>query len=101
MKSRPAAAARPPSTGSVAGSRRASAAPELNYAYRFEQCLGVIKMTLASLSTADWHERAAAVRYETGHFIDGNFVDSAARGRFTVVNPATGSPLCEVSAGTA
>src|ERR1700687_5160153 len=58
-------------------------------------------MTLASLSTGDWHTRAAAVRYETGHFIDGKFVDATAKGRFTVVNPATGSPLCEVSAGTA
>ncbi len=28
-------------------------------------------------------------------------MDSAAGGRFTVVNPATGAPLCEVSAGTA
>src|ERR1700687_5432544 len=58
-------------------------------------------MTLASLSTGDWHTRAAAVRYETGHFIDGKFVDATAKGRFPVVNPATGSPLCEVSAGTA
>src|ERR1035438_5517600 len=58
-------------------------------------------MTLASLSTADWHARAASLRYETRHFIDGKFVDSVAKGRFTVVNPATGSPLCEVSAGTA
>ena len=57
-------------------------------------------MTLATLSTGDWHARAAALRYETGHFIDGKFVDSGAKGRFTVVNPATGSPLCEVSAGT-
>jgi gamma-glutamyl-gamma-aminobutyraldehyde dehydrogenase len=55
---------------------------------------------LASLSTSDWQARAARVRYETRHFIDGKFVDSAAKGRFTVVNPATGSPLCEVSAGT-
>ncbi|MEA3151397.1 MAG: 4-(gamma-glutamylamino)butanal dehydrogenase, partial [Gammaproteobacteria bacterium] len=57
-------------------------------------------MTLASLTTRDWHARAASVRYETGHFIDGEFVDSVAKGRFTVVNPATGAPLCEVSAGT-
>ncbi|MGO9634154.1 MAG: aldehyde dehydrogenase [Steroidobacteraceae bacterium] len=57
-------------------------------------------MTLASLSTADWHARAASLRYETRHFIDGKFVDSAKKGRFPVVNPATGSPLCEVSAGT-
>ncbi|MEA3196521.1 MAG: 4-(gamma-glutamylamino)butanal dehydrogenase, partial [Gammaproteobacteria bacterium] len=58
-------------------------------------------MNLTSLTTKDWHARAAAVRYETRHFIDGQYVDSAARGRFTVVNPATGAPLCEVSAGTA
>ena len=57
-------------------------------------------MTLASLSTSDWQARAGRVRYETRHFIDGKFVDSAKKGRFTVVNPATGSPLCEVSAGT-
>src|SRR5271169_6119733 len=57
-------------------------------------------MTLASLSTADWHARAASLRYETRHFIDGKFVDSGKKGRFTVVNPASGSSLCEVSAGT-
>ena len=58
-------------------------------------------MNLTSLTTKDWHARAAAVRYETRHFIDGKYVDSIAGGRFTVVNPATGAPLCEVSAGTA
>jgi gamma-glutamyl-gamma-aminobutyraldehyde dehydrogenase len=58
-------------------------------------------MNLTSLTTKDWHARAAGLRYETRHFIDGHFVDSVARGRFTVVNPATGIPLCEVSAGTA
>src|SRR5271169_5909705 len=57
-------------------------------------------MNLTSSDTQDWHARAARIRYETGHFIDGEFVDSAARGRFTVVNPATGQPLCEASAGT-
>jgi len=57
-------------------------------------------MTLASLTTSDWQARAANARFETRHFIDGKFVDSVAKGRFTVVNPATGSPLCEVSAGT-
>ncbi len=58
-------------------------------------------MSLNSLTTGDWHARAGALRYETGHFIDGKVVDSVAKGRFTVVNPATGAPLCEVSAGTA
>ena len=57
-------------------------------------------MTLASLSTSDWQARASRVRYETRHFIDGKYVDSVKKGRFTVVNPATGAPLCEVSAGT-
>ena len=58
-------------------------------------------MNLTSLSTKDWQARAGKVRYETRHFIDGQFVDSAAGGRFSVVNPATGAVLCEVSAGTA
>jgi len=54
-----------------------------------------------SFDTREWHERAGRLRYETGHFIDGRHVDSLAGGRFTVVNPATGEPLCEVSAGSA
>jgi acyl-CoA reductase-like NAD-dependent aldehyde dehydrogenase len=54
-----------------------------------------------SFDTREWHERAGRLRYETGHFIDGRHVDSVAHGRFTVVNPATGEPLCEVSAGSA
>jgi gamma-glutamyl-gamma-aminobutyraldehyde dehydrogenase len=58
-------------------------------------------MSLMSLSTQDWHERAAKLRYETRHFIDGEFVASADGARFTVVNPATNRPLCEVSAGGA
>lgn len=58
-------------------------------------------MSSPSLTVADWQSRAAAARFETRHFIDGQFVDSVARGRFTVVNPGTGAPLCEVSAGTA
>ena len=57
-------------------------------------------MTLASLSTSDWQARAARIRYETRHFIDGKYVDSVKKGRFTVINPATGAALCEVSAGT-
>jgi gamma-glutamyl-gamma-aminobutyraldehyde dehydrogenase len=58
-------------------------------------------MTLPNLTLADWQSRAAGVRFETRHFIDGQYVDSAAGGRFTVVNPGTSQPLCEVSAGTA
>ena len=52
------------------------------------------------LSHRDWQQRASQLRYATGHFIDGAQV--AARGeRFTVTNPATGLPLCEVASGTA
>jgi 4-(gamma-glutamylamino)butanal dehydrogenase len=53
------------------------------------------------LSTREWHARATALRYATGHFIDGEHVDSLAKGRFTATNPATLQPLCEVAAGTA
>jgi len=58
-------------------------------------------MSLTDLTAQEWRERAAKLRYETRHFIDGKFVDSVAGGRFTVINPATNSVLCEVSAGTA
>ena len=54
----------------------------------------------AELSTREWHSRASALRYATGHFIDGEHV-AARQGRFTVTNPATLEPLCEVAAGTA
>jgi acyl-CoA reductase-like NAD-dependent aldehyde dehydrogenase len=57
-------------------------------------------MSLLSLTTATG-TRAAKLRYETRHFIDGKYVDSIGGGRFTVVNPATGAALCEVSAGSA
>ncbi len=56
---------------------------------------------MTTLSTHDWHARAAALRYETGHFIDGSHVPARAGQRFVVTNPATGQPLCEVAAGTA
>ncbi len=55
----------------------------------------------AELSRADWHARARALKYATGHFIDGRHVASIEEARFGVVNPATGTPLCEVAAGTA
>ena len=45
-----------------------------------------------------WQRKAATLRYATGHFIDGSHVP-ARSGKFTVVNPATGQPLCEVAAG--
>ena len=58
-------------------------------------------MNLTDLTKNDWHQRAAKLRYETRHFIDGRYVDSVAGGRFKVVNPATAQVLCEVSAGAA
>ncbi|HUX72571.1 MAG TPA: aldehyde dehydrogenase family protein [Steroidobacteraceae bacterium] len=58
-------------------------------------------MNLLAVTAGDWHERASKLRFETRHFIDGRHVESVAGGRFAVVNPATGKPLCEVSAGTA
>ena len=58
-------------------------------------------MNLASLSTSDWQARAATLRYETGISSTASSSIRSTKGRFTVVNPATGAPLCEVSAGTA
>jgi acyl-CoA reductase-like NAD-dependent aldehyde dehydrogenase len=55
-------------------------------------------MTTA-LTARDWHARAARLSYATGHFIDGAHVAGQTTARFTVTNPATGSPLCEVAAG--
>jgi acyl-CoA reductase-like NAD-dependent aldehyde dehydrogenase len=53
------------------------------------------------VSAADWHARAAALRYETRHFIDGAFVDSRDGDTLEVVNPATGQKLTRVAAGNA
>jgi len=49
---------------------------------------------------SDWQQRAASLRYDTGHFIDGRHVP-ATGARFAVINPATTQPLCEVASGTA
>lgn len=57
-------------------------------------------MTTA-LSTREWHTRAKALRYATGHFINGEHVEALSKGRYRVINPATLEPLCEVAAGTA
>jgi gamma-glutamyl-gamma-aminobutyraldehyde dehydrogenase len=62
-----------------------------------------------TLATAQGHDRerwqalavAARARLETRLFIDGRFVDAVRGGRFQTINPATGAPLAEVSAGTA
>jgi gamma-glutamyl-gamma-aminobutyraldehyde dehydrogenase len=56
-------------------------------------------MTLPD-TRAEWEKRAAELRYATGHFIGGEHV-AATAGRFTVINPATEQPLCEVAAGDA
>jgi gamma-glutamyl-gamma-aminobutyraldehyde dehydrogenase len=46
----------------------------------------------------DWQKRAGELRYATGHFIDGEHV-SGHGARLTVINPASGTPLCDVAAG--
>ncbi|MEM1411457.1 MAG: aldehyde dehydrogenase family protein [Pseudomonadota bacterium] len=50
---------------------------------------------------ADWHALAndLAGRLETGHFIDGQRVDSLDGGRFETINPANGAILATVAAG--
>ncbi|HTG77826.1 MAG TPA: aldehyde dehydrogenase family protein [Steroidobacteraceae bacterium] len=50
---------------------------------------------------ADWQRMAAGLKYATGHFIDGEHVAGGSAARFTVVNPASAQPLCEVASGTA
>ena len=50
---------------------------------------------------ADWAARAAALRIETGLFIDGRFVDAIAGGTLPSVNPATGAVVAEIACGTA
>ena len=47
-----------------------------------------------------WQQRAREIRYPTGHFLDGEQIAGGAE-RFTVINPATGTPLCEVASGSA
>lgn len=54
-----------------------------------------------ALTSSDWHARAKDLKYSTGHFIDGAHVAGKKGATFTVVNPATNTPLCEVAAGTA
>ncbi len=56
-------------------------------------------MTLPQ-TRADWQSLASRLAYATGHYIDGRHV-SGSGPRFTVVNPATAQPLCEVAAGQA
>jgi acyl-CoA reductase-like NAD-dependent aldehyde dehydrogenase len=60
-------------------------------------------MTMNALPSTktEWHARAKALRYETRHFIDGDYVDSHDGARLSVINPATGTELTSVSAGSA
>ena len=53
-----------------------------------------------TLSLNDWNNQASKIKYETRCFIDGKFVDAVDKGKFEVVNPATGEVLCSVAAGT-
>jgi acyl-CoA reductase-like NAD-dependent aldehyde dehydrogenase/AcrR family transcriptional regulator len=84
-----------PAVAALEGGRPPQPPPVVQVVY------GSFPMTTHALSSADWHVRAATLKYETRHFIDGQFVDSVGGGRLTVINPATGMALCEVSAGTA
>jgi gamma-glutamyl-gamma-aminobutyraldehyde dehydrogenase len=52
-------------------------------------------------SHAEWQRRAAGLRYSTGHFIDGEHVAGRSGRHFTIVNPATAQPLCEMAAADA
>ena len=51
-------------------------------------------------TTKQWQQRAGELRYPTGHFIDGEQIAGSGE-RIEVINPATGTPLCDVAAGTA
>lgn len=62
-------------------------------------------MSLAALEQydlANWQETAGKERQqiETRLFIDGEFVDALAGGRFVTTNPATGEVLAEMAKGT-
>lgn len=52
-----------------------------------------------SLTTADWHSRAGALKPEGRHFIDGDFMPGRAGRSFEAVNPATGDVLGEIARG--
>lgn len=53
-----------------------------------------------STIAAYWHAKAAALKFDTGHFIDGAFVPSLDGRVFETINPATGAVLAEVAAGS-
>lgn len=51
------------------------------------------------LTRDDWHQRAASLRPEGRHFIDGEFVAAASGAVFDKFNPATGATLAQVARG--
>ncbi len=55
----------------------------------------------SEFDTTAWHDRASGLKPETRLFIDGEFIDAKAGGRFESINPATGEVLAEISRGTA
>lgn len=48
-----------------------------------------------------WHEKAAGLKLEGRHFIDGDFVPSRSGATFQSINPADGSVLADVARGGA
>ena len=54
-----------------------------------------------TLTKADWHARAAALRPETRMFIDGDYVAAVSGATFPTINPATGEVIAEVARGNA
>lgn len=54
---------------------------------------------MSDLTHAEWREKAGALRFRTGCFIDGEFCAAASGRTFTNINPATGEPLAEVARG--
>jgi acyl-CoA reductase-like NAD-dependent aldehyde dehydrogenase len=52
------------------------------------------------MSTSTWHEKAAALRFETRSFIGGEMTEVSG-GHFETINPATGAVLAAIGQGTA
>ncbi|MBL8574445.1 MAG: aldehyde dehydrogenase [Hyphomicrobiaceae bacterium] len=58
-------------------------------------------MDASAYSRDDWRAKAAALKFHTGHFIDGEFVASKSGATFASINPANGEVLAEVARGGA
>ncbi|MGV9711837.1 aldehyde dehydrogenase [Gordonia sp. NPDC003424] len=54
---------------------------------------------MSDLTSIDWHDRAAAIKFPTNAVIDGRQVPATSGDTFDVVNPATGDVLAAVAAG--